>query len=154
MLAALDSNIILYAEGVNDEERRDLAQSLIVTLGPDRIVLPLQAIGELAFVLVRVVRRDAAYAAERARDWRDRHKVQETTTDVFDGALEIVKNHGLRIWDAIILSAASVAGARVLLSENMESGFRWQNVTIINPFILNPSELLAFMALAAHQKEL
>jgi hypothetical protein len=48
----------------------------------------------------------------------------------------------LAIWDAIILAAASEAGCRVLLSEDMQEGFTWGGVTIINPFAFSPHRLL------------
>jgi predicted nucleic acid-binding protein len=148
MLAALDSNIMIYAEGLNDDARRDVAQAHLAALGPSRVVVPLQAIGEMAFAQIRVAKRNAAFAASRARDWRDRYLAQETTKDVFDGALLIMERHKLQVWDSIILSAAAVAGASVLLSEDMQNGFRWQHVTIVNPFSLTPKELLDFISLA------
>jgi predicted nucleic acid-binding protein len=149
MLAALDSNIMVYAEGINDVARRDIAQAHLAALGPDRVVVPLQALGELVSAQIRVARRTVEFAATRALDWRDRYQVQETTKEVFDGALQIMEHHKLQVWDTIILSAAAVAGASVLLSEDMQNGFKWQNVTIVNPFSLTPKELLEFMSLAA-----
>lgn len=148
MLAALDSNIMIYAEGINDAARRDIAQAHLAALGPDRVVVPLQALGELASAQIRVARRTVEFAATRTRDWQDRYQVQETTKDVFSGAMQILEHHKLQVWDAIILSAAAVSGASVLLSEDMQNGFKWQNVTIVNPFSLSPKELLEFMSLA------
>jgi predicted nucleic acid-binding protein len=70
----------------------------------------------------------------RVRAWQSHFRSQETTIKVFDRALQIVSLHGLQVWDSIILSAAEEAGARYLLSEDMQDGFIWQNVTVINPF--------------------
>jgi predicted nucleic acid-binding protein len=148
MIAALDSNIMIYAEGLNDAARGDAAHSHLLALGPNRVILPLQAIGEMAIAHIRLAKRDASFAAERARDWRQRYPVQETTEAVFDDALEIMRVHGFRIWDSIIVSAAWTAGASVLLSEDMHSGFRWRDMTIVNPLILDPSSLLEFMSLS------
>ena len=148
MIAALDSNIMIYAEGLNDDIRRDAARSHLLALGPDRVVLPLQAIGEMALAHIRLAKRNAIFAAERALDWRQRYAVQETTEAVFDDALEVMRRHGLRIWDSIILSAAQQAGASVLLSEDMHNGFQWRDVTIVNPLVLDPMSLLEFMSLS------
>ncbi len=148
MLVALDSNIMVYAEGINDQLRQEKAQSLIQTLGPDRIVLPVQAIGEMIIVQMRVAKREAEFATARARDWRSRHRIQETTGDVLENAMQIVASHKFQFWDAVILSAASCAGASILLSEDMHSGFTWGGTTIVNPFILSPTEVLEFMSLA------
>jgi predicted nucleic acid-binding protein len=148
MLAALDSNVLIYAEGLNDDARRDTAQAHILALGPGRIVIPVQALGEMLLAQLRIAKRDAAYAAHRAREWSRRHVLQETTQDVFDDALIIMERHGLRVWDAIILAAAEAASATVLLSEDMQNGFRWRNVTIVNPFSVTPESLLAFMSIS------
>jgi len=41
------------------------------------------------------------------------------------------------------LSAASAAGCRLLLSEDMQEGFTWGGVTVVNPFTDEPHPLLA-----------
>jgi predicted nucleic acid-binding protein len=41
----------------------------------------------------------------------------------------------------VILSAASQAGCRLLLSEDLQDGFTWGGVTVINPFA-SPRHLL------------
>ena len=148
MIAALDSNVMIYAEGMNDEVRRDNAHSFLAALGKDRIVLPLQAVGEMTRAHIRVGKKQPDFAAERARAWMVCHKVQETTLEVFEDALELSARHRLQLWDSIILSAAAVAGASVLLSEDMQNGFRWREVTIINPFAFTPRELIEFMSLS------
>jgi predicted nucleic acid-binding protein len=148
MLAALDSNIILYAEGFNDEARRAAAQSYIHELGPKRIVLPAQAIGEMVNAQIKKAKRPSSYAIDRAQNWITQHIVQDTTTHVLEGAFDIVEQHQFQWWDAVILSASHIAGASVLLSEDMQAGFSWRGVTIINPFLFSPKELLAFISLA------
>jgi predicted nucleic acid-binding protein len=57
-------------------------------------------------------------------------------------ALELAEQHGLNIWDAIILSVSASAGCRLLLSEDMQHGFEWRGVTIINSFLPQPHPLL------------
>lgn len=49
-------------------------------------------------------------------------------------AAELASIHQLSIWDAVILSAASDSGCRVLLSEDMQHGFTWSGTTVVNPF--------------------
>jgi predicted nucleic acid-binding protein len=148
MRAALDSNIMIYAEGLNDPERRAAAQAHIKSLGPSTLVVPLQAAGELATAWRKLGRRDAAFASARAQDWCQNFTVQETTQNVFETALDIMSRHGFQMWDSIILSAAEASGASVLLSEDMQSGFRWRDVTIVNPFLFSPNELVEFVSMS------
>lgn len=55
------------------------------------------------------------------------------TSEVLLAALRLAAETRLQIYDAVIL--ASVAGhADVLLSEDMQNGFTWNGVRIVNPF--------------------
>ena len=49
-------------------------------------------------------------------------------------ATDLATDHQLGIRDAIILSAASQAGCRLLLTEDLQEGFTWAGVTVVNPF--------------------
>lgn len=49
-------------------------------------------------------------------------------------AADLATDHQLGIWDAVVLSAASQAGCRLLLSEDLQEGFTWGGVTVTNPF--------------------
>ena len=98
--------------------------------------------GELFNVLIRKARRSAADARHVVQVWRDAYAVISTTETILTRAMDAAVDHGLSIWDAIILSAASEAGCRVLLSEHMQDGFNWGGVTIVNPFAPSPHELL------------
>jgi predicted nucleic acid-binding protein len=55
----------------------------------------------------------------------------------------LVTAHRFDIWDAVIVSASAEAGCRVLLSEDMQDGFVWRGMTIINPFAIVPHPMLA-----------
>jgi predicted nucleic acid-binding protein len=86
------------------------------------ILVPAQVLGELFNVLVRKARRSPAEAQGAIRFWQDCCSVAPTTEAVLTRAIDISVEHGLAIWDAIILAAAE-AGCRMLLSEDMQDGF-------------------------------
>ena len=65
-----------------------------------------------------------------------------TTEIVLSRAVDVAVDHQLATWDAVVLAAAAEAGCRVLLSENMQDGFTWGGVTIVNPFAPSPHRLL------------
>ena len=66
--------------------------------------------------------------------WQARFKQRPTTGSASDAATTLAADHGLTIWDAMILTVADEAGCRLLLSEDMQHGFTWRGVTIVNPF--------------------
>lgn len=141
MKAAIDTNVLAYAAGVDDDERRDAAMHLMRTIPPQNLLVPVQVLGELYAVLVRKGRpRDLA--RDTILGWRDFFGVIPTTTEALSRAAELASNHQFAIWDAIILAAAADAGCHVLLSEDMHEGFTWAGVTIVNPFASPPHKLL------------
>jgi predicted nucleic acid-binding protein len=131
---ALDTNVLAYAEGVNGLERRDAALALIRRAPQEAVVVPVQALGELFSVLVRKGGRTRREARDALLSWRDTFPVVETSPDIMVAAADLATDHQLGIWDAVILSAASQSGCRLLLSEDFQEGFTWAGVTVVNPF--------------------
>jgi predicted nucleic acid-binding protein len=82
-------------------------------------------------------------AASRAQEWLLAATPLETTRAIFDAATMLVAGHDFQIWDAIILAGAASCAADILLTEDMQDGFRWRGVTVVNPFADEPSPLLA-----------
>jgi predicted nucleic acid-binding protein len=140
---AFDTNILIYAEGTNGEHLRQAAWNVIARVRSETLIVPAQALGEL----FNVLERKAKYSREAARkamlDWADLFIVVDTTSDILQSAADLAVEHRLQIWDAVILSAASQADCRLLLSEDMQDGFTWGGVTIVNPFAEKPNPLLA-----------
>lgn len=134
MRIALDTNVLAYAEGANGTERRDAALSLIRRLPQEAAVVPVQVLGELFNVLVRKAGKSRNDARDALLSWRDAFPVVETSPEAMLAAVDLATDHQLGIWDAVILSAASHAGCRLLLSEDLQQGFTWAGVTVVNPF--------------------
>jgi predicted nucleic acid-binding protein len=58
-------------------------------------------------------------------------------------AADLATDHGFSIWDAIILSVAAQGSCRLLLSEDLQDGFTWAGVTVVNPFATRRHILLS-----------
>ena len=141
MRVALDTNVLAYAEGINAAQRRGSALDLVQRLPQEATVIPVQVLGELFNVLVRKGGRSRADAREALLGWRDTFPVIETSPEIMLTAVDLATDHQFGIWDAVILSAASQAGCRLLLSDDLQDGFTWGGVTVINPFA-SPRHLL------------
>jgi predicted nucleic acid-binding protein len=59
---------------------------------------------------------------------------RKTSPSIFLRAVELVLSHKLGIWDALILSGAADEDCRLLLSDDLQEGFTWNGVTVVNPF--------------------
>ena len=146
MNVAIDTNVLVYAEGVNDEPRRKAAVALLQALPPESTLIPVQALGELYTTLVRKARRSREAAARATTAWGDAFPLIESSNDVLLAALDLAHIHELSMWDAVMLSAAADAHCRLLLSEDLQDGFTWRGVTVANPFASPRHPLLTAIA--------
>jgi predicted nucleic acid-binding protein len=131
---ALDTNVLVYAEGLNGAERRQSAQTCLNGLAADDLVAPTQALAELFTVLTRKAHWPAGKARAAVLAWHDACLVADTSAGVLLEAMDLAAMHQYSLWDAIMLATAAQTGCRVLLSEDMQDGFIWRGVEIRNPF--------------------
>ena len=134
MKVALDTNLLVYFEGLDDIERGLQIRDLVERLPGDAIVIPVQVLGELFNVLVRKARTPRADARLTILGWTTSYAVSSATGATFLAAVDLAAAHQLAIWDAIVVATAADAGCEILLSEDMQHGFAWGGVTVVNPF--------------------
>jgi predicted nucleic acid-binding protein len=143
MRIALDTNILVYAQGVYGSPMRRRAVDMIRALPADLIVIPAQSLGELFNVLVRKGGYSPQAALNAILNWHTSFAIADTTTAVVASAADIASKHQLSIWDSVILAASASAGCRLLLSEDPQDGFTWTGLTVANPFASRLHPLLA-----------
>ena len=128
--------------------RRDAALDLVRRLPQERAVLPVQVLGELFNVLTRKAGRSRSDARDSILAWRDAFPLVETSPDIMLAAADLATDHRLGIWDAVVFAASSKAGCRMLLSEDLQEGFTWGGVTVVNPFASPVHPLLGALLVA------
>jgi predicted nucleic acid-binding protein len=146
VIVALDTNVLGYLAEVDrsaaDRAKIDILPGLLLALGGShRIVVPVQALGELYNLLNK-----SGTSPDKSRAVvnliAERFEPVATGIETMARALELASAHHLQIWDAVILAAARDAGARYLLTEDMQDGFEWQGIGIVNPFEPSSAALL------------
>ena len=142
MRVALDTNILAYAEGLGDDVRCSAAMQLVAQLPVASVVLLAQTLGELTRVLTGKARRSPTAAREAVLGWADSFAVADSSWTAFQAALDLVVDHQLPMWDALILAVAAENRCRLLLSEDFQDGFTWRGVTVVDPFAERRSPLL------------
>jgi predicted nucleic acid-binding protein len=137
-LIGLDTNVLAYLAGVDrsatDQSKISASRTLLARLaGRFNFVVTTQALGELFVVLTRAgaTRDEAQNIIETFSEEIER---VGTTPEIFDTALAFATAHKLQIWDSLIITASAHAGCSILLSEDLQNGFRAGTITIINPF--------------------
>ena len=142
MRVAIDTNILAYAEGVGDTARRDATMELLSRLPPESVLIPVQVLGELFRVLTGKAKCSPDVARARVLQWADSFEVADSNWSAFQSAFDLTTDHGLQIWDALILSVTAENRCRMLLTEDMQHGFIWRGVTVVNPYQIPSHSLL------------
>lgn len=142
MRITLDTNILAYAEGVGTKTKQEISLGLVQKLDIESVLLPAQTLGELYRVLTGKARRQADEARAAVLAWADAFAVVDSAWSAFQSALDLSVDHQLSIWDALILSVAAEQRCRLVLSEDMQDGFTWRGLTVVNPYVKHVHPLL------------
>jgi predicted nucleic acid-binding protein len=143
MRTAIDTNILVYAEGVNGLDRRQAALNVLRRLPTAAALVPIQALGELYNVLIRKAGYATADARARLVGWSMSYPTADTTRSALIAAADLAAAHRLGIWDSIMIAVAAENGCQLLLSEDLQDGFIWSGLTVANPFAAVGNPLLA-----------
>ena len=57
-----------------------------------------------------------------------------TTDAIVNRASEMARSHRMQLWDCVVCAASAQAGARVLLTEDMQDGRIVDGLRLMNPF--------------------
>ena len=135
----LDTNVLGYAHDSSDPRRQAVACRLIERLLLDqRGVVSLQVLREFFAVATRKL----GMSSEQARRHVGRYaRFEVVTLGVADllGAIDLHRLHRWSIWDALIVRAALNGSCTVLNTEDMQSGYVVDGLTLRNPFTDPPS---------------
>lgn len=134
MKVALDTNVLAYAAGIDDAERRDQANRLIRLLDPTAVVFASQVSSELYNVLIKKGQLSRLEALTIVNRWSDLFELRSADRRTFSDALTLATDRDLQVWDAVVLATAAQTGCALLLSEDLQEGFAYRGVTVVNPF--------------------
>src|SRR4051812_13943448 len=132
--AFFDTNILVYAAvGTRrDDAKRRRALELIDTTD---FGTSAQVIQEFYVTVIRKAARPLS--PEQAMEWIEQWIVfpcQPIDDRLVRIAIEASERYGISYWDAAILAAAEALGAPTLYSEDLNSGQRYGQVRVLNPF--------------------
>lgn len=130
---ALDSNILIYAELEPESAKGKRAAELILRAAQDGVI-PVQVFGEYLRFIQRRVPAMFEEAAKQVSVYQAAFLTPPTTDAVIARASEIARDHRLQLWDCVVCVAALDAGAKVLLTEDMQDGRSLTGLRLLNPF--------------------
>ena len=133
-MISLDTNILVYVSDDDEPSKQVVAGQLLTALSERRHPLGLQVIGELANVLRRKLGHPPWAAAQHARNILHAFDIFLASETAAEDALSLMASGRLSYWDALLLSSARESGVKVLLSEDMQDGFKFGTIEVVNPF--------------------
>lgn len=136
-LVFVDSNILVCAHDRSNPLKHGRAQAVVRKCWDDESgCLSLQVLQEFYVSITRKVQRPlppktgrqlmAAYAVWPLAVLAPEHLVE---------ASEVEERYRLHFWDALIVAAAHLLGARMILSEDLQNGQTIEGILVHNPLL-------------------
>jgi len=128
--AFFDTNILVYI--VSDDPRKVPAAACLRQGG----AISVQVLNEFVHVVRRKLRHDWTTIELALKQFHIAlDDIVPLTTQLHEAALPLARDHGLTIYDALIVAAAMEAGCDTLFSEDLQHGRVFGRLTIRNPFL-------------------
>ncbi|HTF54842.1 MAG TPA: PIN domain-containing protein [Pseudonocardia sp.] len=137
MTVFVDTNVLVYAHDPTERRKSAAADALLVQLWENGAgALSTQVLQEFYNVATGKLRPQLSPSRARSivgdyAEWA----VVETTPQLIVSASMLHECHGISFWDALIVEAALLAGADTLLTEDLQDGRRFGDLTVRNPFL-------------------
>jgi len=135
-LTFVDTNVLAYAHDASDPVKQRIAAQLLASLWDHRNgVLSTQVLQEFYVVVTRKFQPPISAAVARGLVASyGRWRLVVVDLPIILQATLLAERRRLSFWDALILAAAEAAGARRLVSEDLQAGLRFGGVRVENPF--------------------
>jgi predicted nucleic acid-binding protein len=144
---ALDTNILIYAELKPESEKGTRSADLILRAARNGVI-PVQVLGEYLRFIQRRVPQAFEDAVRQASIYRAAFLTPPTTDAVIDTACALARTHRMQLWDCVVCAASAQAGAKVLLTEDMQDGRILDGLRLINPFAASNAEAIETLLIA------
>ena len=133
----VDTNVLIYAHDPGERHKSAAADAVLTRLWADGTgALSTQVLQE--FYNVATGKLNPRLSPQRARtvvaDYAEWTTV-ETTAQLIVSASVLHEEHKINFWDALIVEAALLSGADTLLTEDLQHGRRFGELTVHNPFL-------------------
>ena len=137
----VDTNVFIYALDQADPKKQAAAQAWRSWLWEtNRGRISFQVLQEF-YVKAKKISPSALEAIRR--------EIRELTTwqpiainaSVIARAWKIEDRFGISFWDSLIISAAIMADCTYLLTEDLQTGQKFDGLLVVNPFTTDPSAL-------------
>jgi predicted nucleic acid-binding protein len=129
-----DTNVLIYTDDHDAPEKREKALCLLEAARlAGAGVVSTQVLQEYFAVATRKLGVSASIARRKVELLARLDTVLVDVSDVL-AAVDLHRLHELSFWDALIVRAAQNSGCRILYSEDLQHGWRLDDLEVVNPF--------------------
>lgn len=132
----VDTNVLLYAHDRGAGAKRERAVALLERLGDERRgLLSSQVLMEFYVAATHKLpgRLDQRTAAAIVDDFGTWPVFSPSVGDILEGA-RLAQRYRIHFWDGMIVRGAAALGAELIWTEDLNSGQRYEGITVRNPF--------------------
>lgn len=131
----IDTNILVYSFDRSDPEKHVLAKRCLDELWETQrpIALSIQVLQEFYVTMIRKG-GDSSFFREVVEHYMQR-KIIENTCGLMQLAMDVHRKYGSSFYDANIIAAAQMSGAKELWTEDLNTGQDYGGVVAVNPLI-------------------
>lgn len=130
--STIDSNILIYAFGKQDNSKNKIAREIIAECNK----ISLQAINETVFVLKRKFNFPGKELQEIIQFFKEKYIVKNIDIHTLETAMTVMDKYHYSFWDSMMLASALENECSVLYSEDMQHEQTIEKkLKIINPFV-------------------
>ena len=131
----IDTNILVYSFDGSDPEKHMAAKHRLNELWESKrpIALSIQVLQEFYVTMTRKG-GDPAFYREVVEHYMQR-RIIENTCGLLRKAMEVYHKYGTSFYDANIIAAAQLSGAKELWTEDLNIGQDYGGVVAVNPLI-------------------
>ena len=130
----LDTNVLVYTDDGDAPRKQDTALDLVesASIGGWGVVST-QVLQEYFAVATRKLGLSADIARAKIEIFGRLDVVIIEPADILAG-IDLHRLHGIGFWDGLIIQAARSAGCRILYTEDLQHGRRFDGLEVVNPF--------------------
>lgn len=139
----VDTNVLIYARDRRQEEKRHTARLWLGRLSADGSArVNLQVLNELTRWILANERRDDLAAIREEIDALRVWGEKPLDHDEVDLGWAIRRQFGFQWFNCLLIAAAYLSGCRYFLTEDMVHRAQFDTLSLINPFLSSPDDIL------------
>ncbi len=128
----VDSNILIYAFGSQNEVKKRIAKSIL----SDCQAVSIQTINETVFILQKKFNYSLFELSEIIQFFRNNFLIRDLNVSVLEKALYLLNTYKYSFWDSMMLASALINNCEVIYSEDMQHNqIIDSKLKIVNPFL-------------------